>query len=85
MNLQRWRQIEQAKRRLFYTLLRLQLPLTSRANDDKGLAWDFLADSQIGLASTQVMTGHFDGVITINIAEADDDERERRRIALHEP
>ena len=31
------------------------------------------------------MTGHFDGVITINIAEADDDERERRRVALHEP
>jgi hypothetical protein len=85
MNLRRWRQIEQAKRRLFYTLLRLQLPLTSRANDDKGLAWDFLADSQIGQASTQVMTGHFDGVITINIAEADDDERERRRVALHEP
>ena len=32
-----------------------------------------------------MMTGHFDGVIAINIAEADDDERERRRVALHEP
>lgn len=85
MNLQRWRRIEQAKRRLFYTLLRLQLPITSRSNDEKGLAWDFLADSQVGMASTPVMTGHFDGVITINIAEADDDERERRRVALHEP
>ena len=31
------------------------------------------------------MTGHAQGVITINIAEADDAERERRRVALHEP
>lgn len=85
MNLQRWRQVEQAKRRLFYSLLQLRLPITSRANDEKGLAWDFLADTQAGSASTSVMTGHFDGVITINIAEADDEERERRRIALREP
>jgi len=32
-----------------------------------------------------VVTGHADGVITINIAEADDAERERRRQELHEP
>ena len=31
------------------------------------------------------MTGHDDGVISINIAEADDAERERRRVSLHEP
>ena len=31
------------------------------------------------------MTGHLNGVITVNIAEADDAERERRRVNLHEP
>ena len=32
-----------------------------------------------------VMTGHADGVITINLAEADDAERERRRHQMGEP
>jgi len=32
-----------------------------------------------------VLTGHCAGVITLNIAEADDAERVRRRVALHEP
>ena len=31
------------------------------------------------------MTGHNDGQITINVAEADDAEREKRRLAMHEP
>ena len=32
-----------------------------------------------------VKTGHENGVITVNIAEADEDEREHRRLAMHEP
>ena len=32
-----------------------------------------------------VLTGHDNGVITINIAEADDAEREKRRNLMHEP
>ena len=32
-----------------------------------------------------IVTGHHGGTITLNVAEADDDERARRRIALHEP
>src|ERR1700735_2831891 len=40
-----WRKIETAKHRLFYSLLRLDLPLENRADDlDHGLAFDFLAD-----------------------------------------
>ena len=35
--------------------------------------------------SQPVMTGHDDGLITINIAEADSAERERRRVELGEP
>src|SRR5207247_10408149 len=31
------------------------------------------------------LTGHSQGAITVNIAEADDEERERRRVHLREP
>jgi putative zinc-binding metallo-peptidase len=42
--------------------------------------WDFLADG-----SAPVLTGHENGLITINLAEADDSERERRRHQMGEP
>src|SRR5262249_50289580 len=42
-NLLHWRKIEFAKHRLFYTLLRLKLPLTTRPDDANGLAFDFLS------------------------------------------
>ena len=32
-----------------------------------------------------VLTGHDNGLITLNIVEADDSEREKRRVSLHEP
>jgi hypothetical protein len=83
-NLARWRRIEMAKRRLFYTLMRLGLPLRTRAVDPQGLAFDFLADPDEG-PSPRILTGHQDGLITLNIAEADDAERERRRHSMGEP
>jgi hypothetical protein len=79
-NVELWRRIEIAKRRLFYSLLRLKLPLKTKAQAQTGLAFDFLAPTH-----TPVMTGHLDGVITINLAEADDSERERQRGAMEEP
>jgi hypothetical protein len=85
-NLARWRLVEIAKRRLFYTLLRLRLPLETKAETPDGLAFDFLADDATSMpAATPVMTGHANGVITINLAEADDAERERRRGQMGEP
>jgi len=82
-NVAAWSSLEAAKRRLVYTLLRMKLPLASKAADAEcGLAFDFLSDA---LVSGQILTGHADGVITLNIAEADDAERERRRLQLHEP
>jgi hypothetical protein len=81
-NPEKWRAIECAKRRLVYALLRLRLPLTSHKDDAaRGLAFDFLADTE----DEQVMTGHADGLVTINIAEADSPEREKRRVQLGEP
>ena len=82
-NLALWRHMEFAKHRLLYTLLQLKLPLVTRAEDAKeGLMFDFKADES---ETVKVLTGHDLGDITINIAEADDAERERRRTAMHEP
>ena len=78
-----WRLIEIAKRRLFYTLIELKLPLVTRAEDPKeGLVFEFMEDTVPG---QPVMTGHDDGRITIALAEADDAEREKRRKTMHEP
>ena len=85
-NVERWKRLEQAKHRLFYTLLKLDLPLSRRPEDSQGLHFDFLSDPNEGtLDPPTVLTGHDNGLITINIAEADDVERERRRWAMREP
>jgi hypothetical protein len=84
-NLTRWQKLEAAKHRLFYTLMRLRLPLVTRQEDpEHGLAFDFLADSP-DPSGPKVMTGHDNGLITIALAEADDAERERRRTQMNEP
>ena len=82
-NLANWQEIERAKKRLFYQLIRWNLPLVTRAEDPAhGLAFRFLADDD---AFDPVMTGHENGIITIALAEADEQERERRRAGLGEP
>jgi len=81
-NHERWYRIEVAKRRLFYTLARLGLASPNPPDGQgDGPVFEFLAD----LPGQQVITGHANGLITLNIAEADDTERVRRRVALHEP
>jgi len=81
-NLERWAKFEAAKRRLNYSLIKLDLPLVSRKlNSKEGLLYEFRADAP----GVPALTGHEFGIITINLAEADDDEREKRRLELHEP
>lgn len=81
-----WFQLELAKRRLVHGLHRLGLPLENKTDDpEHGLAFEFLADSVEGDKPKPVLTGHAEGVITINVAEANDAEREKRRLQLHEP
>lgn len=88
-NKEAWYRLEVAKRRLVYTLLHLRLPLRNRDEDpEQGLVFEFGADPEPGAQlqqGTPFLTGHANGLITINIAEADDAERERRRVSLHEP
>jgi hypothetical protein len=88
-NQARWYRVEVAKRRLYYTLAKLGLiGISTSAQPDgdvpakSGPVFEFLADLPGG---PPVMTGHRNGLITLNIAEADDDERTHRRVALHEP
>ncbi|HEV2678357.1 MAG TPA: putative zinc-binding peptidase [Aliidongia sp.] len=81
-NLPRWQQLERAKHRLFYSLLRLRLPLANRIDDpDHGLAFEFLA---VAPDTPKVMTGHDNGLITLALKEADDAERERMKQLMGE-
>ncbi len=86
-NWRHWHRLEQAKHRLVYSLIRLGLPLANKADDaEGGLAFDFLADpGPTFREGERVMTGHAQGLITINIGEADDAERERHRQDMAEP
>jgi hypothetical protein len=80
----RWKIIENAKHRLVYSLLRMKLPVVSKTEEpETGLFFDFIADEDSG-SSERVLTGHDNGLITINIAEADDIEREMARKAMDE-
>jgi hypothetical protein len=77
-----WHRLEIAKRRLVYTLIDLDLPLESKTEDPQhGLAFQFLEDDP---AAGKVFTGHDQGLITINIAEADDPFREKMRVQMGE-
>jgi hypothetical protein len=86
-NKELWRRLEAGKRRLLYGILRLGLPLiTKHEEPDAGLAFAFLADPNADfMESTRAMTGHAQGLITININEADDALRERMRQTMAEP
>jgi hypothetical protein len=80
-----WYKLEVAKRRMVYSLMALHLPLQTKAEaPEQGLAFEFKMQ-QNDPEAKPVLTGHDNGLITINAAEADDSERERRRNQLHEP
>jgi hypothetical protein len=79
-----WARIEEAKRQVVSTLITLGLPVRSRIAEDpeRGLAFDLLRSPADG---PRVITGHVDGIITIDVEEADDAIREQRRTEMHEP
>ena len=79
-----WRAIEDAKRRLVAQLLGVGLPVKSKVNEDpeRGVAFDLLRSPPNG---PRVMTSHGNGLITLNVEEADDAKRETIRQDLREP
>lgn len=83
-NRERWQLIEQAKRRLLHTLLALGLAPEPKLGPDDAMGLEIrLLETQPGQAP--VHTGHHGGVITLNIAEADDAQREWLRVQMGEP
>lgn len=83
-HLEKWYRIERGKRRMAYGLLRLGLPIRTREElHEHGLAFDFL--SRLDAPQDQpVLTGHANGIITLDIDEADPANRERMRLDLAE-
>ncbi len=75
-NLAAWQELERAKKRLVYSLLRFRLPVDTSPAPPGRLIFDFTRNT---------MTGHLDGVININVLEADAVERERQRQQFDEP
>ncbi len=83
-HLERWKTIEHAKHRLIYSLLRWNLPVKTKTSDpNNGLVFDFKSDDEMP-EGQRVLTGHASGVITMNIAEADDVEREMAKKNMEE-
>ena len=89
---EKWYRLEGAKRRLFYDLDLVSLPYRFHDVDPRPkLRFDFKADVipkrwlwwTMG-AKEQVFTGHANGLITINLREANDAEREQLRVNFGE-
>jgi hypothetical protein len=76
-----WGRIEHAKKRMLYTLYELGLPVDSSHVKKGGLVFSFKENES---KASPVLTGHDEGHITLNIAEADNPGRERLREQLGE-
>ncbi|MCU1751515.1 putative zinc-binding metallopeptidase [Pseudomonas sp. 6D_7.1_Bac1] len=78
-----WRKVEIAKRRLVAQLVGLGLQVIPKSIDEEcGLAFDFVG---VDLEGKPPTTGHANGLITLDIKEADDAHRERVRVQMREP
>lgn len=82
-NVLRWRKFEFAKKRLLFTLQQLQLPLENGFDaPGTGMQFDFVEDERSDperYPESFSHTGHSNGLITINVLEADDAAREGMR------
>jgi hypothetical protein len=84
-----WTETERAKRRLVFTLLELGLPLRG-VGDKHALRFRLLADERVDTgaidppAERPIYTGHDEGCLTLNVAEADSALRESMRQRLNE-
>ena len=80
-NIGKWRRMERAKHRVLFDVDRIGLPIiTEECDGGPVLAFQFPA-----AVDEPVFTGHANGLITINIDEADSAHRERARVEFDEP
>jgi hypothetical protein len=77
-NIEHWFEFEKAKRRLIYALLKLGLPIgnAGTASEAPPLSFAIVAGEK---------TGHQNGLITLNLKEADPAIRERTSEQMNEP
>ncbi|MDF1813976.1 MAG: putative zinc-binding metallopeptidase [Verrucomicrobiales bacterium] len=80
-----WYQLQDAKHRLIYSLLRADLPLVTKLEDQQiGLAFDFIDENHPTPFDATATTGHSGGRITINAKEAGSVQREIAKNSLGE-
>ena len=79
-NLNLWRNLESAKQRVLTVIESIGLPVTETSELSPSLRFEFKSDHV-----ENVSTGHADGLITINLREADSVEREKTRVEFCEP
>lgn len=89
-NIQLWYRMELSKRRLLFTLMSLGLPVWEQRADKPKLRFEFLEDvvedeygQELTVKST-VVTGHSNGMITLNLKEAEDSSRIMMREQMNE-
>lgn len=82
-----WASLEESKRRLFYSIQKFGLRVGDLDRElETALRFEFKADTlSVDGKTKRVLTGHENGLITINVAEADDPTREKHRKAMGEP
>ena len=79
--LEKFAEAELAKRRVILELTELELPIVGRSEDGQnGLGFDLLSSE-----NRKVITGHANGLITLDLAEGDDVHREQLRVSMDEP
>ena len=80
-NLEKWQRLEAAKRRVLFMVEEIGLPIGMPGQEDLlPLQFEFKADD-----IEPVSTGHVNGVIVINVKEADSVHREQTRVEFGEP
>ena len=73
-NIEKWKILEAAKKRLIYSLSQLAIPCITKWSSEKyGFVFDFIEDKRTNptLNEEYVSTGYIGGIITINLNEAD--------------
>lgn len=76
-----WAAVEHTKRQVVIQLLRLEIPVKSKLTHPDGVCFDLLEPQAAGAT---VMTGHEDGVITLNLSEANPAQRTATRELMGE-
>jgi hypothetical protein len=71
---------EKAKRRLVYSLINFGLPVVPKSSSELGVGFTIRS----GTPESPVITGHSDGLITLDLNEADPAKREATRKSLGE-